>query len=104
LLSPKTKTVSHSWAFNRLLLLVVWLTGLFGSRVRHDAPGALRGSFFHSEHVAAGGAFSGHLPFVAFCLSGPLSLSLVVFLLCELSRLSRRSVRSLTVATSLPVR
>jgi hypothetical protein len=25
---------------------------LFGSRDRHDAPGALRGSFFHSEHVA----------------------------------------------------
>jgi hypothetical protein len=37
-------------------------------------------SFLSSRHVAAGGTFSSRLPFVAFFLSGPLSLSLVVFL------------------------
>jgi hypothetical protein len=39
-----------------LLFVIVWC------RVRHDAPGALRGPFFHSGRVAAGGAFRGHLP------------------------------------------
>jgi hypothetical protein len=76
---------------------------------------ALRGLFFLVDvlqtlsglfsvvDMLPGSPLSGHLPFVAFCLSLPLSLSLVVFLLCELSRLGRWSVRSLTVATSLPV-
>jgi hypothetical protein len=49
---------------------------VLGSRARHDAPGALRGPFFHSghvartqrsffpsRHVAVGGTFSRHLPF-----------------------------------------
>jgi hypothetical protein len=39
-----------------LLFVIVW------RRVRHDAPGALRGPFFHSGRVAASGAFRGHLP------------------------------------------
>jgi hypothetical protein len=84
----KTKTVSHSWAFNRLLCsaarshtpfcrsvlsiysvssnrllrFAYWVAptcgylaccySLFGSRLQHDAPSALRGLFFHSRHVA----------------------------------------------------
>jgi hypothetical protein len=67
---------SALWESNRLVGCCY-----VGSRVRHDAPGALRGPFSYSEHVAAGGAFSGHLPFDAFCLSLLLSLSLVVFFL-----------------------
>jgi hypothetical protein len=102
---------------------------LFGSRVRHVVSSALRGPFsivgmlpalrglfflvdmlrtlsglFSVVDMLPGSPLSGHLPFVAFLVSVPLSLSLVVFLLCELSRLGRWSVRSLTVATSLPVR
>jgi hypothetical protein len=40
--------------------------------------------------VLPGSPLSGHLPFVAFSLSGPLSLSLVVFLLS-------RSVQSVPI-------
>jgi hypothetical protein len=54
---------SALWESNRLVGCCY-----VGSRVRHDAPSALRGPFSYSEHVAAGGAFSGHLPFVAFLL------------------------------------
>jgi hypothetical protein len=88
-------------------LLIPVVACCYGSRVQHDAPSALRGLFFHSRHVAraqrsflpsrhvaAGGAFSGRLPFVAFFLLGPLSLSLVVFLPSRLVRLAPYSCRS----------
>jgi hypothetical protein len=124
-----SKTVSHSWAFSRLLLFVVYRTRalplhygrlpkdssssllllvvyhtrvlplhcgrlpndsstslLFGSRVRHVVSSALRGPFSIVD-MLRGSPLSGHLPFVAFFLSGPLSLSLVVFLVWWFSRL-----------------
>jgi hypothetical protein len=68
---------------------------------------ALRGLFFLVDvlqtlsglfsivDVLPGSPLSGHLPFVAFCLSGPFSLSLVGFSPCGHPRLGR-SVGSLT--------
>jgi hypothetical protein len=39
------------WA-RRVALLVFFFVIVVGSRVQHDAPGALRGLFFHSRRVA----------------------------------------------------
>jgi hypothetical protein len=128
-----SKTVSHSWASIRLLLLLCWLMGstcclqctqrsfLHGGHVA-----CTQRSFLPSRHVA-----DTQRPFLhcgcvawqstqrspplcpAFFLSGPLSLSLVVFLLWwSLSiftgrmnswRYVLRSYRSVLVANPCPV-